>query len=62
MKDVIILGIESSCDETSISIVKNGYEEISFKNFAKIQYNVEDYYDLEIPIEIENELKGAKTL
>ena len=28
MKDVYILGIESSCDETSVSIVKNGYEEI----------------------------------
>ena len=28
MKDVYILGIESSCDETSISIVKNGCEEI----------------------------------
>lgn len=28
MKDVYILGIESSCDETSCSIVKNGYEEI----------------------------------
>ena len=29
MKDVYILGIESSCDETSASIVKNGCEEIS---------------------------------
>lgn len=29
MKDVYILGIESSCDETSISIVKNGYEEVA---------------------------------
>ena len=29
MKDVYILGIESSCDETSASIVKNGKEEIS---------------------------------
>ena len=29
MKDVYILGIESSCDETSCSIVKNGCEEIS---------------------------------
>ena len=29
MKDVYILGIESSCDETSVSIVKNGTEEIS---------------------------------
>lgn len=29
MNDVYILGIESSCDETSVSIVKNGYEEIA---------------------------------
>ncbi len=29
MKDVYILGIESSCDETSASIVKNGVEEIA---------------------------------
>lgn len=29
MKDIYILGIESSCDETSASIVKNGVEEIS---------------------------------
>ncbi len=29
MNDIYILGIESSCDETSFSIVKNGIEEIS---------------------------------
>lgn len=29
MKDVFILGIESSCDETSVAIIKNGKEEIS---------------------------------
>lgn len=29
MKDMYILGIESSCDETSASIVKNGTEEIT---------------------------------
>jgi N6-L-threonylcarbamoyladenine synthase len=29
MKDVYILGFESSCDETSASIVRNGYEEIA---------------------------------
>ena len=29
MKDTYILGIESSCDETSVSIVKNGNEEIA---------------------------------
>ncbi|MBQ4535752.1 MAG: tRNA (adenosine(37)-N6)-threonylcarbamoyltransferase complex transferase subunit TsaD, partial [Clostridia bacterium] len=28
-KDVIILGVESSCDETSVSIVKNGREILS---------------------------------
>ena len=29
MKDVYILAIESSCDETSMSIIKNGSEEIA---------------------------------
>jgi len=29
MKDTYILGIESSCDETSVSIVKNGTDEIA---------------------------------
>ena len=29
MKDIYILGIESSCDETSFSIVKNGTDEIA---------------------------------
>src|SRR5574344_1329087 len=29
MKDVYILGIETSCDETSCSIVKNGHEELN---------------------------------
>ena len=28
MKDIYILGIETSCDETSASIIKNGTEEI----------------------------------
>ena len=29
MKDILTLGIESSCDETSVSIVKNGREVLS---------------------------------
>ena len=29
MKDVYILAIESSCDETSVSIIKNGYEDVA---------------------------------
>jgi len=29
MKDVYILAVESSCDETSVSIIKNGFEDVS---------------------------------
>ena len=29
MKDILTLGIESSCDETSVSVVKNGREVLS---------------------------------
>ena len=36
MKDIYILGIESSCDETSISIVKNGKEEIATVTSSQI--------------------------
>ena len=36
MKDIYILGIESSCDETSISIVKNGKEEICTTTLSQI--------------------------
>ena len=28
-KDIYILGIESSCDETSVAVVKNGREVLS---------------------------------
>ena len=41
MKDVYILGIESSCDETSISIVKNGIEEISTVTNTQIDIHKE---------------------
>ena len=29
MKDILILGIESSCDETAAAIIKNGREIVS---------------------------------
>ena len=35
-KDMIILGIESSCDETSCSIVKNGREELATTTSSQI--------------------------
>ena len=42
MKDVYILGIESSCDETSFSIVKNGCEEIATSVSSQIDIH-KDY-------------------
>ena len=33
-QDVIILGIETSCDETSVAIVKNGREPTSLPLFV----------------------------
>lgn len=36
MKDIYILGIESSCDETSISIVKNGCDEVATTVFTQM--------------------------
>ena len=36
MKDIYILGIESSCDETSCSIVKNGREELATTTSSQI--------------------------
>lgn len=41
MKDVYILGIESSCDETSISIVKNGYVEIATTTSTQMDTHAE---------------------
>ena len=41
MKDVYILGIESSCDETSFSIVKNGVVEISTSISSQIDIHKE---------------------
>ena len=35
-KDVLILGIESSCDETSIAVVKNGREVLSMVTNTQI--------------------------
>ena len=40
MKDVYILGIETSCDETSCSIVKNGVEEINTVILSQIDIHM----------------------
>ena len=35
-KDILILGIESSCDETSVAVVKNGREVLSLVTNTQI--------------------------
>ena len=47
MKDIITLGIESSCDETSVAIVKNGREVLS--NVINTQIPIHTLYGGVVP-------------
>ena len=47
MKDIFILGIESSCDETSVSVVKNGREVLS--NIINSQIEIHTKYGGVVP-------------
>lgn len=47
MKDTLIMGIESSCDETSISIVKNGRKVLS--NIINSQIKIHEEYGGVVP-------------
>lgn len=47
MKDIIVLGIESSCDETSCSIVKNGREVLS--NVINTQIKIHERFGGVVP-------------
>ena len=47
MKDVIIMGIESSCDETSVAIVKNGREVLS--NVIDTQISIHEKFGGVVP-------------
>ena len=47
MKDIIIMGIESSCDETSVSIVKNGREILS--NITNTQISIHEKFGGVVP-------------
>ena len=47
MKDTYILGIESSCDETSASIVKNGREVLS--NIINSQIAIHEQFGGVVP-------------
>ena len=46
-KDVYILGIESSCDDTSVAIVKNGRELVS--NVISSQIDIHTLYGGVVP-------------
>src|SRR5574344_1101329 len=47
MKDIITLGIESSCDETSVAVVKNGREVLS--NVINTQIEIHTLYGGVVP-------------
>ena len=47
MKDIIVLGIETSCDETSVSVVKNGREVLS--NVINSQIDIHTEYGGVVP-------------
>ena len=47
MKDILVLGIESSCDETSVAIVKNGRQVLS--NIIDTQIPIHEKYGGVVP-------------
>lgn len=47
MKDIIVLGIETSCDETSASVVKNGREVLS--NVINSQIDIHEKFGGVVP-------------
>ncbi|MBR6034155.1 MAG: tRNA (adenosine(37)-N6)-threonylcarbamoyltransferase complex transferase subunit TsaD [Clostridia bacterium] len=47
MKDILVLGIESSCDETSVAVVKNGREVLS--NVIESQIKIHETYGGVVP-------------
>ena len=47
MKDILTLGIESSCDETSVAVVKNGREVLS--NVIDTQISIHEKFGGVVP-------------
>ncbi len=60
-KDILILGIESSCDETSVSVVRNGREVLS--NIISTQIDIHKLYGGVVPeIASRNHVKNIDTV
>ena len=58
-KDILILGIESSCDDTSVAVVKNGREVLS--NVISSQIDIHKIYGGVVPeIASRNHTKNIK--
>ena len=60
MKDVFILAIESSCDETAMAVIKNGNVELQFNSEGMYRASID--IDGQIDISIyrkEGEPEGA---
>ena len=61
MKDIITLGIESSCDETSVAIVKNGREVLS--NVINTQIPIHELFGGVVPeIASRNHVEAISTV
>ena len=61
MKDTLILGIESSCDETSVAVVKNGREVLS--NVINTQISIHELYGGVVPeIASRNHVENISTV
>ena len=57
MKEILILGIESSCDETSASVVKNGREVLS--NVISSQIEIHEKFGI-TEMEVTDEVFESK--
>ena len=61
MKDIIVLGIESSCDETAVAIVKNGREVLA--NVIHSQINIHEKFGGVVPeIASRNHVEAISTV
>ena len=57
-KDIIILGIESSCDETSVAVVKNGREVLSM--VTNTQIDIHKLYGGVLPVNRFQSIRSQK--
>ena len=57
MKDIITLAVESSCDETSVAVLKNGREVLS--NIINTQVDLHKKFGGVVPEDYVNAVRSA---